>query len=198
MLFTSMVRIAPPATAVVAAIASSENVLSPTYPRREESPHTRAITPCTPKTSLTDRQLFHPRGAGDPSGSVDRKTADTVPASPLLLLRVTPVTMASVRDRAGIRFADQPLGEFPAIRRRCRSPSCPCGCPDSRELIAGAARSARGPRGLCAQLPLCARTWTPHHSLAPPDRIVQMWQIRPLSAGLAPARRLHPIPADGG
>src|SRR4051794_31715804 len=118
---TNIVRIAPAATAVVAAITFGEKCRNTAYPTSAAMPLTTAITPHTPNTYCFDRPALRmPAELESPSGMFDRKIATTatqLTAPPAII--DTPITIDS-----GIPSISAPT----AIARPDPSASHSLGC----------------------------------------------------------------------
>src|SRR5206468_3290418 len=93
----SIARMAPAATAVVAAITSGENLLKTEYPTTDATDEIIAIPAQTPKTYPAERPAFFiPAELDNPSGRLDKKIAATatIPTEPPPI-SVTPMAIDS-------------------------------------------------------------------------------------------------------
>src|SRR3954462_10608211 len=121
MVSTSIDKIAPAATAMVAAITLALKCRKAVYPTNAAIPEITAIAPHTPNTYLRERPAcFIPAELESPSGTFERKTAATVTrltAPPEIML--TPMAIDS-----GIPSSKAPT----AIANPLPSLSCSDGC----------------------------------------------------------------------
>src|ERR1051326_6015388 len=98
----SMARIAPAATAVVAAITSTEKLLKSTYPRYDANAEMTAIAVHTPKTYFGERcAFFIPDELDSASGMFEIKIAATVTAltaPPLIMLTPIAIDVRMIKE----------------------------------------------------------------------------------------------------